>query len=137
VVVLELFALAFLVQSVLGASGNRHFHDGFLKETAGENIFSTGGWLRQPLVEIHFPLAVLFIWLSVEVFPLFFKFSNRTEFYIYLHTHKLVPYIYIHHSLYSSCTYLHRTMGSSPSLYNHHLDKGYIDFYTRGSSPHP
>jgi hypothetical protein len=26
-------------------------------------------------------------------------------------------------SLYLSCSYLHRNLGSSPSLYNHHLDK--------------
>jgi hypothetical protein len=40
-------------------------------------------------------------------------------------------------SLYSSCTYLHRTLASSLSLYNHHLNKGYSDFYVHGSSPHP
>jgi hypothetical protein len=69
----------------------------FLKKTANANVICTGGLLKKPPVETCLSLAVFLearLWkllaLAVSLpfpasinFPAFFKFSNKTDFYIY------------------------------------------------------
>jgi hypothetical protein len=45
--------------------------------TARENVISTDGWLRKPLVKITFPLAVFFISPLIVVFPSFSNFQTK------------------------------------------------------------
>jgi hypothetical protein len=65
----DIFTYGFIKQN---ATVNTLSNDGFIKETASANTLSTGG----------------FLYLAAGVsFPAFFKFSNKTEFYTYLHTY--------------------------------------------------
>jgi hypothetical protein len=103
VAVLELFALAFSVLLVLGTSGNRHFSLVVLEppvemqfslaiflKTASQNIISTDGFIKQTTSgNTLFSSGFLYLAASGS-FPAFFKISNKTEFYIYLHTHSSV-----------------------------------------------
>jgi hypothetical protein len=79
---------------------------GGYSRTASGNSISTGGFLKQPPVEIAFTLEnrqckCYFHWRFVlfsrqwKVFPPFFKFSISTEIYIYLNT-QIYIYIYIY-----------------------------------------
>jgi hypothetical protein len=75
------------------ASENVIFTGSFLKKPPVEIAFPLAVFLIKPLVEIHFLLAVFFIRPPMVLLTTFFKFSNKTKFYIFTHKHK---YIYIY-----------------------------------------
>jgi hypothetical protein len=102
---LELFALAFSVPPVLGASGNRHFHwrsseniisiDGFLKQTASGNSIFTGGFLNKTASGNIISTGGFFYLAASESFPAFFLNFQSVQKFIYIYTHKNI-YIYIY-----------------------------------------
>jgi hypothetical protein len=74
------------VISTGGCFGTASETGSFLKKPPVKITFPLVVCLIKLPVEIHFLLAVFFIRPSMVVLTSFFKFSNKIEFYIYLHT---------------------------------------------------